>query len=137
MKHSPGFEKLCEAARQNVREVSLTDVHARLERKLEGKDEFTLIDVREDNEYAVDHLPDAVHFGRGVLERDIEANYPDPNTDIVLYCGGGYRSALAAESLQKMGYTNVTSMAGGVRGWREAALPLVPGASASTTRAKT
>lgn len=126
MKHSPGFEKLCEAARKNVREVSLADVNARLDRN----EAFTLIDVREDNEFAVDHLPKALHFGRGVLERDIEATFPDPNTDIVLYCGGGYRSALAAESLQRMGYTNVASMAGGVRGWREAGLVMTPGASA-------
>lgn len=123
MKHSPGFEQLCENARKNVREVSLADVKARLDRN----ESFTLIDVREDREYAVDYLPTAVHLGRGVLERDIEANFPDPNTDIVLYCGGGYRSALAAESLQRMGYTNVMSMAGGIRGWRDAGLPLVKG----------
>ncbi len=123
MKHSPGFEKLCEAARKNVREVSIHDVKARLDRK----EAFTLIDVREDHEFAVDHLPQALHLGRGILERDVEARWPDPNTDIVLYCGGGYRSALSAESLQKMGYTQVTSMAGGIRSWREASLPLVKG----------
>lgn len=123
MKHSPGFEKLCEDARKNVREVSLQDVKARLDRG----DSFTLIDVREDHEHAVDHLPKAVHLGRGILERDIEAQFPDPNTDIVLYCGGGYRSALAAESLQRMGYANVSSMLGGIRGWREAGFPLVKG----------
>lgn len=123
MKHSPGFEKLCEAALKHVREVSLTEVKNRLDRN----DSFVLIDVREDREYAVDRLPNSVHIGRGVLERDIEAKYPDPNTDIVLYCGGGYRSALAAESLQKMGYVNVASMAGGIRGWREASYPLVKG----------
>jgi len=125
MKHSPAFEQLCEAARKNVREVSLTEVKERLDRS----EPFTLIDVREDREYAVDYLPTAVHMGRGVLERDIEANYPDPNTDIVLYCGGGYRSALAAESLSKMGYTNVTSMAGGIRGWRDAGLTVLKGTS--------
>lgn len=123
MQHSPGFEKLCEAARKNVREVTLTEVKARLDRH----EPFVLIDVREDHEHAVDHLPNALHLGRGILERDIEARYPDPTTDIVLYCGGGYRSALAAESLQRMGYTNVASMAGGIRGWREANLPLVKG----------
>ncbi len=123
MKHSPGFEKLCEEARKNVREVSREEVKARLDRN----DTFTLIDVREDRELAVDALPKAVHLGRGVLERDIEAQFPDPNTDIVLYCGGGYRSALAAESLQRMGYANVSSMAGGIRGWREAGFPLVKG----------
>lgn len=129
MKHSPGFEKLCEAARKNVREVSVSEVNARLQRK----DDFVLIDVREDHEFVVDHLPSAVHLGRGILERDVEARWPDPNTDIVLYCGGGYRSALSAESLQKMGYTRVSSMAGGIRGWREgkdasgASLPLVKG----------
>lgn len=125
MKHSPGFEKLCEAARQNVREVSLQEVNARLERG----ETFALIDVREDHEHAVDRLPSALHLGRGIIERDIEARFPDPNTDIVLYCGGGYRSALAAESLQRMGYTKVASMAGGVRGWREAGLSLVKGDS--------
>lgn len=123
MKHSPGFEKLCTAAREQVREVSLAEVKQRLERG----DDFVLIDVREDHERAVDHVPSSVHIGRGVLERDIEARFADPNTDIVLYCGGGYRSALSALNLQQMGYTNVASMAGGIRGWRDAGYPLAKG----------
>lgn len=123
MKHGPNFEKLCEAARKNVREVTLAQVKARLDAP---GDPFVLVDVREDHEFAVDHLPGAVHLGRGILERDVEARWPDTNTDLVLYCGGGYRSALAAENLQRMGYTRVSSMAGGIRGWREAGFPVVP-----------
>ena len=82
------------------------------------------MDVREESEYAKDHLPGAVHLGKGIIERDVESRAPDPNTPMVLYCGGGYRSALAADSLQKMGYTNVLSMAGGIREWREKGFPL-------------
>lgn len=115
-KHSPAFERLCEAARKNVREVSIPTIQERLVRG----DSFLLIDVREDHEWSAGHLPKATHLGRGILERDVEVRFPDPHTEIVLYCGGGYRSALAAESLQKMGYDNVWSMAGGFRGWREA-----------------
>lgn len=122
MKHGPNFEKLCEAARKNVREVTLSQVKARLD----AKEVFVLVDVREDHEFAVDHLPSAVHLGRGILERDAEARWPDTDADLVLYCGGGYRSALAAENLQRMGYTKVSSMAGGIRGWREAGYPVVP-----------
>jgi len=125
MKHGPNFEKLCEAARKNVREVTLSQVKARLDAP-DDKAPFVLVDVREDHEFAVDHLPGAVHLGRGILERDAEARWPDPDTDLVLYCGGGYRSALAAENLQRMGYTKVSSMAGGIRGWRESGFPVVP-----------
>lgn len=125
MKHGPNFEKLCEAARKNVREVTLSQVKARLDAP-DDKAPFVLVDVREDHEFAVDHLPGAVHLGRGILERDAEARWPDTDTDLVLYCGGGYRSALAAENLQRMGYTKVSSMAGGIRGWREAGFPVVP-----------
>ena len=87
-------------------------------------EKFLLIDVREDNEYAKDHLPGAIHLGKGIIERDIEERVPDLNTPMVLYCGGGFRSALAADNLQKMGYTQVISMDGGIRGWREKGFPL-------------
>jgi len=86
---------------------------------MERNERFVLIDVREDNEFAKDHLPGAIHLGKGIIERDIEQRVPDLDTEIVLYCGGGFRSALAADNLQKMGYTNVISMDGGIRGWRE------------------
>lgn len=119
MEHSPGFERLCEAARKNVVEVTAEDVKARL------GDGLHLVDVREESEYAAGHLPGAKGIGRGILERDIERAYPDATTEIVLYCGGGYRSALAAESLGKMGYTNVKSMIGGWRGWTEKGFPTI------------
>jgi rhodanese-related sulfurtransferase len=123
VKHSPGFLRVVDEARRTIREVTAADVKARLDRG----DSFILIDVREDREYAVDFIPGARHLGRGVLERDIEQAFPDPDSDIVLYCGGGYRSALAAESLQKMGYRRVASMEGGIRAWREAGWPLAKG----------
>ena len=124
MKHSPAFIKLVDAARQHVRECTVAEVKARLDKgELSGAD-VLLVDVREESEYAAGLLPGARHFGKGVLERDIEAAAPDLATELVLYCGGGYRSALAAESLQKMGYTNVISMDGGVREWKEAGFPL-------------
>src|SRR5271156_2354822 len=87
-------------------------------------DKFVLVDVREDREFEADHLPGAVHMGRGIIERDIEAKYPDLQTELVLYCGGCFRSALAADNLQKMGYTNIISMDGGIRDWRERGYPL-------------
>jgi rhodanese-related sulfurtransferase len=90
-------------------------------------DKFVLVDVREESEYAKDHLPGALHLGKGVIERDIEARVPELNTELVLYCGGGFRSALAADNLQKMGYTNVISMDGGIRDWREKGYPLTKG----------
>jgi rhodanese-related sulfurtransferase len=92
--------------------------------RLDRGDEFTLIDVREESEYAKDHIPGAVHLGKGILERDVEERIPDTGTPLVLYCGGGFRSALAADSLQKMGYTNVLSMDGGIRDWRQKGYPL-------------
>src|SRR5690242_21104362 len=110
--HSPRFLKIVDEARARVQETTVDDIKARLDRG----EKFTLIDVREESEYAKDHLPGAIHLGKGVIERDIEAAVPDPKTELVLYCGGGYRSALAADNLQKMGYTNVISMDGGVRG---------------------
>jgi rhodanese-related sulfurtransferase len=118
--HSPRFLQIVNDARQRVRETTVEEVKARLDRG----DRFALIDVREDNEFAKDHLPGAVHLGRGIIERDIEERYPDSKTELVLYCGGGFRSAMAADNLQKMGYTNVISMDGGIRGWREKSYPL-------------
>ncbi|MBS0207893.1 MAG: sulfurtransferase [Planctomycetes bacterium] len=115
-KHAPGFLKLVEAARKQIREVTTEQIAARLARG----DEFVLLDVREDHEWQAGHLPAARHLGRGILERDVEAQFPDPHTELVLYCGGGYRSALAAHSLQQMGYDNVWSLAGGFRDWRDA-----------------
>ncbi len=118
--HSARFLRIVEDAKKRVREVSIDDIKSRLDRG----DKFVLVDVREESEYAKDHLPGAVHLGKGVIERDIEERVPELNTPIVLYCGGGYRSALAADNLQKMGYTNVLSMDGGIRGWREKHFPL-------------
>ena len=118
--HSARFLQIVEDAKKRVRETSVDDVKARLDRG----DRFLLIDVREESEYAKDHLPNAIHLGKGIIERDIEERVPELNTPLVLYCGGGYRSALAADNLQKMGYTNVLSMDGGIRGWREKHFPL-------------
>jgi rhodanese-related sulfurtransferase len=119
MNHSPAFLRLINDSLDHVREITIEAVR---ERQAAGTP-FHFVDVREDNEWAAGRCLGAVHIGRGVLERDIEKAIPDPDADIVLYCGGGFRSALAAESLQKMGYRNVTSMAGGVRRWRELGLP--------------
>jgi rhodanese-related sulfurtransferase len=118
--HAARFLQIVEDAKKRVREVSINDVKARLDRG----DKFLLVDVREESEYAKDHLPGAIHLGKGIIERDIEERVPELNAPLVLYCGGGYRSALAADNLQKMGYTNVLSMDGGIRGWREKGLPL-------------
>ena len=118
--HSPRFLRIAEDARKHVREVSIDDVKSRLDRN----EQFLLVDVREESEFAADHLPGAIHLGKGIIERDIEARVPDPTTPMVLYCGGGFRSALAADNLRKMGYTHVLSMAGGIRGWRERDFPL-------------
>ncbi len=118
--HSARFLQIVEDAKKRVRETSIDDIKARLDRG----DRFLLIDVREESEYAKDHLPNAIHLGKGIIERDIEERVPELSTPLVLYCGGGYRSALAADNLQKMGYTNVLSMDGGIRGWREKHFPL-------------
>jgi rhodanese-related sulfurtransferase len=118
--HPPRFLKLVEDAKQRVRETNVEEIKARMDRR----EKFVLVDVREDNEFDKDHLPGAVHLGKGIIERDIEAKYSDLSTPLVLYCGGGFRSALAADNLQKMGYTNVISMDGGIREWREKAYPL-------------
>jgi rhodanese-related sulfurtransferase len=121
--HSPRFEKLCRDTKQHVREISVDDVKAILDRK----EAVHLVDVREESEWAKDHLPGAIHLGKGVIERDIEKTIPSTDAAIVLYCGGGFRSALAADNLQKMGYTNVWSMDGGWRGWRDKGYPLTQG----------
>jgi len=118
--HPPRFLKIVQDAKTRVREVTVDDVKD----KLDHGEKFQLVDVREESEYAKDHLPGAIHLGKGVIERDIETQVPDLNTPLVLYCGGGFRSALAADNLQKMGYTNVLSMDGGIRDWRNKALPL-------------
>ena len=113
MEHTEGFLKIVEDAKTRVREV---DVSQALERMKEGA---RLIDVREDREWEAGHARGARHMGRGVIERDIETAIPDHSAELILYCGGGYRSALAADNLQRMGYTNVHSLAGGWRAWKE------------------
>jgi rhodanese-related sulfurtransferase len=128
MKHSPGFLVLVAGAKEHIKECGIADVRARLDRG----EPFHFIDVREDDEFAVDRARGARHIGRGVLERDVETLIPDKGAPIVLYCGGGFRSALAAESLQKMGYTNVVSMDGGMRAWREAGYAIEPGGGPKT-----
>ena len=118
--HSARFLRIVEDAKKRVQEVSIDQVKARLDRG----EKFLLVDVREESEYAKDHLPGAIHLGKGIIERDIEERAPELSTPLILYCGGGYRSALAADNLQEMGYTNVLSMDGGIRGWREKQYPL-------------
>ncbi len=123
MQHTPRFLEIVNEARKKIVEVTVDDVKAQM---LRG-DKFVLVDVREESEWARDRLPGAIHLGKGVIERDIEQRIPDPSTPLILYCGGGFRSALAADNLQKMGYTKVASMDGGIRGWREKGYPLVTG----------
>lgn len=118
--HAPRFLQIVDAVRVNIRECTVRDVQ---ERQARGE-QFLLFDVREESEFAAGHLPGAKSLGKGIIERDIEALVPDPDTELVLYCGGGFRSALAADNLQKMGYTNVISMDGGYRDWKEAGLPI-------------
>lgn len=120
MAHAPRFLKLIEDGRKNVKECTVADIAPRVQRA----EKFHLVDVREESEWKAGHLPRAIHLGKGVIERDIEQAIPDTNAEIVLYCGGGFRSVLAAENLQKMGYTNVTSMDGGWRAWTTAGLPV-------------
>jgi len=120
MKHSEAFEQLCQEAKSRIREITIAEV----KRKLEAGERFRFVDVREDHEWEQGHAAGAEHLGRGILERDIEQMAPDKEAEVVLYCGGGYRSALAADNLQKMGYRNVFSMAGGIRAWREASYPM-------------
>jgi rhodanese-related sulfurtransferase len=118
MDHSPRFLEIVNETRRRVKETNVAQVHTRLVRG----DTFYLVDVREDREWDVGHLPGAIHLGKGIIERDIELAIPDVNAEIILYCGGGFRSVLAAENLRRMGYSNVTSMDGGYRGWTEAGL---------------
>jgi rhodanese-related sulfurtransferase len=119
MQHAPRFLEVVNEARKQIRETSVQDV----KRRMDTKEKFILVDTREDSEWQHGHIPGAIHIGRGVLERDIERLIPDPASDITLYCGGGYRSALAAESLKKMGYTNVISMDGGWQAWVQSSYP--------------
>jgi rhodanese-related sulfurtransferase len=119
MKHSPAFLELVNAAKRNIRETTVPVVAERLQKG----ETFHLVDTREDDEWRAGHIRGAIHLGKGVIERDIETKIPDKDAEIILYCGGGFRSALAAEALQKMGYKHVVSMDGGIRAWRAAGLP--------------
>jgi rhodanese-related sulfurtransferase len=123
MAHSPKFLSLVQDAKKRVKETGVRDV----KRRMDGGEKFVLVDVREDTEWALGHLPNAIHLGKGVIERDIEQRVPDTAAKVILYCGGGFRSALAADNLQKMGYTNVESMDGGWKGWLDAGLPTARG----------
>ncbi len=118
--HSQRFLQIVNDAKKRVRETTVDEVKQRMDRG----EKFLLVDVREESEWAKDHLPGAIHLGKGVIERDVEQKVPDTATPMVLYCGGGFRSALAADALQKMGYTNVISMDGGVREWRAKGYPM-------------
>ena len=120
MQHTPRFLKIVNDAKSRVKETTVDEV----KQKLDDGDKFLLVDVREESEFTKDHLPGAIHLGKGVIERDIEKRVPDVKTPMILYCGGGFRSAMAADNLQKMGYTNVISMDGGVREWREKNYPM-------------
>jgi len=120
MAHAAQFLKLVNEAKTKIKETNVPDV----KRRGDAGEKFLIVDVREDNEWAKGHLPGAIHMGRGIIERDIEQRVPDTNAKLVLYCGGGFRSALVAENLQKMGYSNVESMDGGWKGWLEAGLPI-------------
>jgi rhodanese-related sulfurtransferase len=122
VKHSPGFLKLVDDARSRVREVDVDEARRKLE---SGK--ARLIDVREESEWAAGHARGAQHMGKGIIERDVEQSVPHKNAELILYCGGGFRSALATDNLQKMGYTNVSSMAGGWRAWQAAGAPVESG----------
>lgn len=119
MKHSEEFLAIVDDAKQRVREVSVSEAVERI------KAGAKLIDVREDNEWEAGHATGALHLGRGIIERDIVADFPAKDTELILYCGGGFRSALSADMLQKMGYTNVFSMAGGWKTWKESGFPTV------------
>ena len=118
--HGERFVRLVDSVRPRINECTIQDVVQRRERG----ESFYLVDVREQSEYAAARIPGSLHLGKGIIERDIEEKIPDTAAPIVLYCGGGYRSALAALNLQQMGYTQVISMDGGFRGWKEAGLPL-------------
>jgi rhodanese-related sulfurtransferase len=120
MKHNEGFLKLVDAARRRVKECTVGEAKARLDRGEIAQ----FVDVREDHEFSKSHAKGARHLGKGIIERDIETVIPDKHASIILYCGGGYRSALAADALQQMGYSNVTSMDGGIKAWRDAGYPM-------------
>ena len=121
MDHPEGFLKLVKDAKTRIKEEDFRET----KKKMDAGEKMIIVDVREDNEWARGHIPGAVHLGKGVIERDIEKAIPDKETPLVLYCGGGFRSALAADNLQKMGYRNVTSMDGGWRGWTESGFPTI------------
>jgi rhodanese-related sulfurtransferase len=121
MKHSPQFLKLVNEVKPRIKETNIADV----KKRMDDGEKFLLVDVRDDHEWANGHLPGAVHMSRGLIERDIEVKVPETSSKMILYCGGGFRSALVADNLQKMGYSNVESMDGGWRGWLEAGLSTV------------
>jgi len=123
MHHSKGFLKLVRAAKKRVKERDYREI----KKRLDAGEKMILVDTREDSEWARGHIPRAIHLGKGIIERDIETTIPDRKAPIVLYCGGGYRSALAADNLQKMGYKNVISMDGGWRGWKKSRFPITRG----------
>ena len=118
--HAPRFLKLVDEAKDRIREVTAQDVKPRVDRG----DRFYLVDVREASEWEAGHLPNAIYLGKGIIERDIEHAIPDTSAEIILYCGGGFRSALAADNLRKMGYKNAISMDGGFKAWRQAGFPV-------------
>lgn len=113
--HAPGFLRIVQDAKTRVKECTVADVR----RRLAAGENLSIVDVREESEFAAGHLPNAVHLSKGIIERDIEATFPDPSAELILYCGGGFRSVLAADNLRKMGYKNIVSMDGGWRGWTE------------------
>ena len=123
MAHAAKFLALVNDAKKRVKETNVADV----KRRMDAGEKFVLVDVREESEWAQGHLPGAIHLGKGIIERDVEHSVPDTGTKVVLYCGGGFRSALAADNLQKMGYSNVESMDGGWKGWIGAGLPTQKG----------
>ena len=123
MAHAAKFLALVNDAKKRVKETSVADV----KRRMDAAEKFVLVDVREESEWAQGHLPGAIHLGKGIIERDVEQSVPDAGAKIILYCGGGFRSALAADNLQKMGYNNVESMDGGWKGWIGAGLPTQKG----------
>jgi rhodanese-related sulfurtransferase len=120
MAHAPKFLAIVNEAKKHVKETNVSDV----KRRMDNGEKFILVDVREESEWARGHLPGAIHLGKGIIERDIEQRIPDTSTKLILYCGGGFRSALSADNLQKMGYTSVESMDGGWKGWVAAGLPV-------------
>ncbi len=119
MAHATKFLAIVNDSKKRVKETNVADV----KRRMDAGEKFVLVDVREESEWAGGHLPGAIHLGKGIIERDIESKVPDTGTKLILYCGGGFRSALSADNLQKMGYTNVESMDGGWKGWTSAGLP--------------